>query len=332
MSQTRSSRKRWLTAAIKLLIAAAILWWVHGTLSKGWDELTELTERDKGQWHWRPAWLAVAGGIYLLGLLPFGLFWYRVLRVLGQEVRLGETLRAYYIGHLGKYVPGKAMVVVIRAGLIRSHRVDTGVAAVSVFFETLTMMAVGAFAAAAYLALFFRGQLVWSYAAAALMVISLVPTLPPVFKRLARLARVGKSDPGIAGKLDRLGYGTLITGWVFSLTGWLLLGMSYWATLRAMGIEGLDPLSDLPRYVAGVALAVVGGFLLLILPGGVGVREAFLAKLMLPYIEGLGQPGANATAWASAFLLRLVWTVAELTISAIAYVLPRARRRGKNQV
>ena len=59
-----------------------------------------------------------------------------------------ETTRAYYVGHLGKYVPGKALVVIIRTGLISGPRVDTTVAAVSIFIETLTMMAVGAFLAA----------------------------------------------------------------------------------------------------------------------------------------------------------------------------------------
>lgn len=317
MSQTRSSRKKWLMAAVKLLIVAAILWWVCGSLREGW---TELNEQDKDQWNWQPGWLVLAGVTYLLGLLPFGLFWFRVLRILGQRAHLGETLRAYYIGHLGKYVPGKAMVVVLRTGLIRGRRVNTGVAAVSVFLETLTMMAVGAFLAATYLLLFFPEEPMWSYAAAVLMAVSLAPTIPPVFKRLARLAGVGKSDPRSAEKLDRLGYKTLVLGWLLSLAGWMLLGLSYWAALRAMGIEGLDPIGHLPRYVAGVALAVVAGFLLLVLPGGVGVREAFLAKLMVPYLGELCQAQANVTAWASAFLLRLVWTVSELVISGILWL------------
>lgn len=321
VDQRHSSRKRWLIAAVKLLLLAAVLWWVHDTITQGW---TELRAKDTGQWHWQPWWLVIAGGIYLIGLLPFALFWQHTLRVLGQDARLGETLRAYYIGHLGKYVPGKAMVVVLRAGLIQGRRVDTAVAALSVFFETLTMMAVGGFAAAAYLTLFRREEVfaLWSYAAGVLMIVALVPTLPPVFRRLARLLRIGKSDPRIAEKLAKLGYKTLFTGWGLSLLGWILLGLSYWATLRAMGIAGLDPIRDLPRYVAGVTLAVVAGFLLLILPGGVGVREAFLAKLMLPYLADLEPRLAHAaaTAWASALLLRLVWTVSELIISGIMYM------------
>lgn len=316
MSKPRPSLKKWLITGVKLVIVAAVVWWVKGTIVDGWNQFRA---RDEGLWQWRPAWLVIAGVIYTIGQLPFGLFWFRVLRILGQRPRLMETLRAYFIGHLGKYVPGKAMVVILRAGLVRSGRVDTGVAAAAVFLETLTMMGVGAFLSAGYLVLFFREEPTWAYAAMGLMAVALTPTLPPVFRRLVRAARVGSGDPKTVEALQRLGFGTLLAGWVLSLLGWVLMALSYYATLRALGIEGLDPVADLPRYTAGVALAVVAGFLLLLLPGGMGVREAFLAKLMLPYLQDLGRPDAASTAWASAILLRLVWIVAEVLISGIMY-------------
>lgn len=312
MSQERSTGKRWLFRAAKLLIVVVLVWAIRRTLSDAWNQLGEYS------WQFLPWWLVLSAGLYLLGLLLAGFFWYRVLRTLGQNAKFGETIRAYFVGHLGKYVPGKAMVVIIRTAMIRGHRIDTSVAAVSVFLETLTMMAVGAFLAAAFLAaaLQDRGPAFWG--AIALTVLAGLPTLPPVFKRLVRLAGVGKSDPEIAQKIDKLGYRTLLEGWAIMIPSWGLLGLSYWATLRAMGIEGLDPLLELPRYTASVALATVAGFLLLVLPGGVGVREAFLAELMIPYLEELVSQAAVA-ALASAALLRLVWLMSELVISGILY-------------
>ena len=305
VSQNPSSRKRWLLA-LKLLIVALVVGWVAHALSRALGQL------DDHAWQLKPAWLLAAGGCYLLGLLPAAIFWQRVLRVLGQDAKLGETLRAYYIGHLGKYVPGKAMVVVIRAGLIRSRRVNTAVAAVSVFFETLTMMAVGAFIAAAILAAEFRDQRLLFLLAVALMVAAGVPTFPPVFKRLVRLFGVGKSDTATADKLESLGYGTLLSGWIAMAVGWGLLGLSLWATLRAMGVADVHLLWELPRYVASVCLAMVAGFLSLI-PGGIGVRDMVLAELMAPRY-------GVVVALASAVLLRLVWLVSELIVSSILYV------------
>ena len=155
-----------------------------------------------------------AGLIYLLGLLPAGLYWHYVLKVLGQDVRLANTLRAYYIGHLGKYVPGKAMVVILRTGMVRGHRVDTAVAAASVFFETLTMMAVGAFLAAGILPLrlseeqvlflgvdWFDDRLRIAHLAADLPI-----SCPP--------GRGRKNRPAGTDVLSYLSWKTLLVGWV----------------------------------------------------------------------------------------------------------------------
>ena len=49
---------------------------------------------------------AASGALSLAAMFPSVLFWRRVLRVLGQNVGLLKAARAYYIGHLGKYVPG----------------------------------------------------------------------------------------------------------------------------------------------------------------------------------------------------------------------------------
>ena len=182
--------KKWLIVAVKLLIVVLVAWFVRDTLVKAWRQIGEQT------WHWQPFWLLSAGAIYLIGLLPAAAYWHYVLKVLGQDARWVNTLRAYYIGHLGKYVPGKAMVVILRTGMVRGQGVDTGVAAVSVFFETLTMMAVGAFMAAGILAVRLREERDF-WGAIGMMIISGLPVVPPIFRRLARLAGIGKSDPAV---------------------------------------------------------------------------------------------------------------------------------------
>jgi len=313
VNDKRPDAARWLKLALKLVIVLVLVWAVRRTLVEAWEQLGE------HPWRVLPAWLVASGCLYLAGLLPAGLFWHRVLVTLGQDAYRGETLRAYYIGHLGKYVPGKAMVVVLRAGLIRGHRVQTGVAAVSVFFETLTMMASGAFWAAAILAVWFRTHPPLLFLSIGLMVVAGLPTLPPVFRRLVRLAGVGRSDPAVAERLDRLGYGTLLLGWVANTLAWVLLGLSFWAVLEAMEIPHLAPLLDVPRYTASVALAMVAGFLSLI-PGGAVVRELILTALMVPcFTLRAPEVPAEVAALVSAVLLRLVWLVSDLVISGILY-------------
>lgn len=310
-----ASRKAWLMRAVKLVIVAMVVGAAGHSLYRAWHQLSE------HDWQVQPLWLGVAGVLYLLGMLPAALFWHRVLGVLGQEARLGESLRAYYVGNIGKYVPGKAMVIVLRTGLIRSQRVDTAVAAVSVFVETLTMMAVGGFLAGGLMIVWCHQQGWIVYGSLGLMVVAGVPTIPPVFRRLVRLARVGRSDAAVAAKLEQLGLGTLLWGWAATTVSWCVWGLSYWAVLRSMNLSGLDLIGEFPRYTAAVALAVVAGFVLLVLPGGVGGREVALVQVMTPYLTSLVPNAGLAAAWASAALLRLSWLLAELAISGILYLL-----------
>ncbi|MDD4270308.1 MAG: hypothetical protein PHN77_18950, partial [Thermoguttaceae bacterium] len=203
--------------------------------------------------------------------------------------------------------------------LLPQGRTMASVAAAAVFYETLTMMAVGAFWAAAILAVWFRQHWVLCATAIGLMSAAGIPTLPPLFRRLARLARVARSDPATQRRLDRIGYQTLAIGWLMMTLCWVLLAASLWATLKAMGIEGIDLVADMPRYMASVALAMVAGFLSLI-PGGLLVRDMILAELMVPYFVQIHtRLDPQAAAVLSALVLRLVWLVAELAASGVVY-------------
>jgi uncharacterized membrane protein YbhN (UPF0104 family) len=304
-----SPRPRWLSIA-KWLIVALVAWHIGHTIYDAWDGLV-------GQaWTIRPLWLLLAGALYLVGLLPSGFFWYGTMRRLGQTPRLLATLRAYYVGHLGKYVPGKAMVVVVRAGMVRGPGVQTAVAALAVFCETLTSMAVAAFLAAALLAVWFREQQFFIWIALALMAVSVTPTLPPVFRRLVRLSGVARQSAALS-QLDRLTYRWLLGGWVTIAVGWGVIGLSLWATLCGLGIvtaAGQPPalLAQLPLWTATVSLATVAGFLSLI-PGGAGVREAVIIGLMQ-------QAGfTSGEALLAAGMLRIVWLAAELAVAGASY-------------
>jgi glycosyltransferase 2 family protein len=292
----------WLLVAIKLLIVVVVVWFIRRTIVEAWREI------ESHPLHIDYWWLAAAGGLYLLGSLFCGIFWHRALRAMGQDVGFWTAIRAFYVGHLGKYVPGKAMVVILRAGMIRGPGVDAPLAVVSVFFETLTMMAVGALMGAGIVAVWFRGQPLLFWAAMAIMAAAGVPTLPPVFRRLVRIVNLGKLPPNQLEKLDSLGYGTVVLGWTLNAVGWTILGLSYWAVLRALGAADNNPLDQLHLYTAAVALATVAGFASFV-PGGAVVREAVLAELMLKQV-------GTTIALAAAVLLRLVWLLAELAMSA----------------
>lgn len=318
----RPPRRRWLqrlTWTVRLLVLALVTWGIWKAVQQARHDFAaqrfSVTEVHAG-------WLVVAGLLYLAGFVPSWVFWHRALWAMGQQPRWSESLPAYWIGQLGKYVPGKAMVVVLRTGLIFNERVNRTVAATSVFVETLTMMAVGACVAAlALLVTMPHPALFWL--AVALMVGAGLPTVPPVFRALVRLLQVQRANPDIHRAIAGVDYRLMGFGWLIVAVGWVLLGGSLWATLRAIpgaGTGWAEPWPAVPLLTATVGLAMVAGFLSLI-PGGLGVRDWVVMALLAPAY-------GTRVALVSAVLLRLVWLLSELVVSAILYaILLRTRRR-----
>lgn len=309
--------RRWLLAAAQLLVVLAVAWFVRRTLVEALASLRGY------RWNLQPGWLVLAGVFCLLGYLPAGLFWHRLLLSFGQDPPLGATLRAYYIGQLGKYVPGKVVVILIRAGLLRRQRVDVMVAALTIFVETMTMMAVGGFLAAAILVTLLRADRAWLAIGLAFMLMAGLPTFPPLFRRLVRWVGARRyGNPALLEGVDRLGYRLLLFGWAAMTVGWVFTGLSLWAVLRAMEVPGLAPLAHLPIYTAGVAMSKVAGFVSLI-PAGLGVTDLTLTQLMATYL-GWAAPAVKPelAALVAAVVLRLVWLLSELVASVILYVLP----------
>lgn len=291
-----------------------VVWFVQGAAREGWRKLElriDAGEWSLGQLQW--GWLIAAAAIYSLGQLPFGLFWSKILAGLGQRLPLGPVLRAFYIGHLGKYVPGKAMVVVMRTSMLVRQGATAGPAAVSVFYETLSMMAAGAAISTLLILAKFSHQRNWLLGAVAMLGVTGLPILPPVFEQVIRRLRIGKSDEsGASHALTGIGFRTFVEGWGLLFVGWAMLGASIVATVLAGGFSSsVGVVDEWTVATAAAALAVVIGFLSFI-PGGFGVRDGILFTVLTWTYD-------EAAAVVTAILVRLIWLVAELLVSIILY-------------
>lgn len=309
-------RKRWtsrLITAAKVVIFALLCWFIYHTFVSGNETLNEHA------WHVEPQWLVLSGALYLFGLLPTAVFWQRVLLHAGQQVRLGEGVRAHYISQLGKYVPGKWMVIVLRRAMLHSQAAENTVVAASIFFETFVYLAVGAAISALVLIIWHPDQKLLIAAAVGSTLLLGVPTVPSVFGWLIRVLGVAKLNPTTEMKLTRIGPRAIVTGWVTIAIGWVLQGLSLWCVLRAMGATIYVSFDEAALDTAAVSLGVVAGFISQI-PGGFGAREWVSARLVEP------QYGLSV-ALVSAIIYRLVMLVSELVISTILYAV--GWRRGR---
>ncbi len=297
-------------------------------------------------------WLVLSGLLYELGMGFPALFWMRLLGHLGARPPLGAALRAYYIGQLGKYVPGKAWALFLRTSLVHKHGAGVGLAVLTAFYEVLTTMAAGVLVAGLLFAVLGtdagaglnaetlrhllemeqpgEGGVQRSVAvllSLLLFAAFLVPLHPAIFNRLA-LRRMRSLFANASGSDRRIRFVYLLEGLALAAVGWLLLGVSFAAALR--GILGADwPLFDVrtARLPAIMGLSYVIGFVIVIAPGGIGPREFMLTLLLTPELVGMREmdiEDARATVVLAVLVLRLVWTMAELITALICRITSRA--------
>src|SRR5271170_2870095 len=136
--------KRLTIATVKAAVAVVVLWAVGRHVMRIWDDLGERQVALR----FEPLWLVGSGLLYLAGLSAYGRFYERILHASAAPVGLAPAMRAYVVSHLGKYVPGKAMVVVVRAGMVVPFGARASTAAIATVYETLVMMAAGGLIAA----------------------------------------------------------------------------------------------------------------------------------------------------------------------------------------
>jgi hypothetical protein len=284
-------------------------------------------------------WLVVSGLVYLLGLGFSALYWDRLLGHLGARPPLAAALRAYYLGHLGKYLPGKAWALLLRTSLVRGQGVSMGLAALTAFYEVLTTMAAGVLVAALLFAVLGADvgaglnaetmrHLLWMEQpgegglqrsvvvgiSTLLFAVLVVPLHPAIFNLLAHRLSLPFRERD-ASQLPHIRFLYLIEGLALTAIGWLLLGASFAAALR--GIVGPDwPWLDVrtARLPAIMGLSYVIGFVVVIAPGGLGVREFLLTLLLTPELVGIQ----------GMLVLRLVWTAAELLAALVCRLTDRA--------
>jgi uncharacterized membrane protein YbhN (UPF0104 family) len=266
-----------------------------------------LLQRLRTLWHGHPVpldqasrpLLALALVASLAAMTAYAMTWGAALRAAGGAPVPG-MVAAYYAGGLGKYLPGGAWQYVGRAGLLVRRGVPVGAASASLVLEALASAA-----AAALLAPLAAGP-------PGLVAAGVAVVLVLVLARSGALGRLVRRIPGFGGvELDRLP--GLVARY---LAVWLLFGLAFWLTARAL----FDvPGSDVLRYAGVFAAAWVAGFVVVIAPGGLGIREAVIVALL----QGrLGEAEAIVLATAS----RIAFTIVDLGAGVPSLVLLRRSR------
>lgn len=294
-----------------LQIAVTLLVVVFVTIAF-WKPLQQLGQHDLDL-HYGS--LIAAGVVYLLGLSCSCTFWWLSLLSLGQRPVPIRVPWAYFIGHLAKYVPGKALVVLLRTVLVRGPRCRLEVAATTVVYETVVFMGVGAIFAALVVLVYGPLSEHLNYVHIALLLAGAVPfVIPPVFNAIMRrlTAPLRKLPDGTHAPFPRLGMRILSLGILLQTCCTILVGVSLAFVILAVRPD-VNPWPMLPELIAKLAAATVLGFVIPT-PAGLGTREWAIMVLLQD------QVGADYSALI-ALLTRLTWLVTETVIVLVVFPL-----------
>lgn len=239
-------------------------------------------------------------GSFLLAVLGSGAImqsWRRLLADYGCALRWRVVSRVFFVGQLGKYIPGSVWSVVAQAELGHDYRVPRPVSVTVSIVNVAQSVFAGVLIGVVLLPLG-EPSLAGDYWWVALVIpVYLVVLTPPVVaavtRRVFRIAHAHPPDrdPSLRGM-------TAALCWI--VVAWLLLGLHAW--LLASGL-GTSPARLFPVSIGAFALAYSVGLVSVPTPAGAGVREAVFTVLVGSVI-GVGE--AIAVALLSRVMLAVV--------------------------
>lgn len=226
-------------------------------------------------------------------------------------------LGATWLSRAGKYIPGKVFSVAGMAWLLRRHGVSATLAAGTVIINTTLAVVVGMIVSAPLLiwdpAVRQRVPLAWLWTLI-LLAAGLGVLHPRVYFPLLNwaLRRLNRSELPICPRWrDHAAPAAQM------LLQWVLAGAGLWCLAR--GLRPDLPAAWLPAAVSISALAMTLGFVALLAPAGLGVREAVYLAALAPAM-GLGAAALVTIA------TRVLHTAAEGLLAVVGLALLRSAR------
>lgn len=270
------SLRRW-SRLIGVAIGLAGIAFVVRAVVRDWDEVSRAISEAN------PWFLVLAlalGGVAMTGI---GLAWHTSLRALGTRLSLVDSMRGYFVGQLGKYVPGGVWAIMGRGEWARSGGVPGALAYTSVLLSMGTAYLAALTLTAILLPL--SGFLEADDDARYLLVLLLLPIgfallVPRILERIFTLLRRLTSRE-LEIVVPRWRTSVLIV--LQQVPSWVLIGL-----VSVAIAAGLGGSADALNLIWATAVAWIVGFIALPTPGGIGVREAVFVALASSLPVGIG--------------------------------------------
>ncbi len=303
-----AARRRWWALPVKLALTVGVTWLI---LRGAGIRLAEVGTDDWALVRLDLPYLALSVALLFATFGIAAALWSRNLVEFGERrVGVAEGAAILLIANLGRYVPGKILALAGVAVLAR-RRGMSGVRATGAAVTAQMVNLLGAAAVGAWVAVWSAGlSEAWKIAAGVAIVAGLTGFL--YFGGAGVLLRWVLRRSGHTGELPDASGRSLLRLLPGYIVNWVVHGAAFVCLSRGLGLDigfGVG--------TTAFAAAYFMGYVVMVAPGGIGVRESGLTLFLTPV---LGTDAVLALA-----VLQRVWiTAAELAGAAAgAFVLRR---------
>ena len=311
------ARNAWVGALKALILIAALIW-----VGKMVVDSVNAVQRGDLALTVRPGWLILSGVIVFANYCLLIASWLYILAGLsGSRIPFLVGARIWFVSQLSQLLPGRVWGIIQMGAMSAEQGINPVAAGAASIIATVVNiacgLAVGAIAGSGILAsaLGRDAWLAWALAAAAVIGILMLPLIVPwTFAFAKRRFDVSVPEAGMHARL-------IAVAAIANLASWILYGAAFLCLTRGM----LDlPSHSLVQHTAAYASSYVIGYLAIIVPGGLAVREQTLETVLTA--AGMANP-AQATA---AAIVSRIWLLIILVLPALIFLAYRRPPNEKN--
>ena len=299
-------RKRaWI--ALQVVFFTVAVWYFGDQVVRDRDALKALPATLHPNW-WG---IAESAGWVVLCYAVLIETWRRTVIAWGARLGWGTAARIWFVSNLGRYVPGKIWQIGAMGALAQA----AGVSGIAAMGSSIVVNLANLFAGCLVVVLAGSSRLaVPGFATGLVVCVAAIAATPWLLPRAARIAQrvTGREIPE-----PRIPVRSIIVAIAGCSLAWLLYGVAF-RTLAIAILPGAAGLTS--QYAAVFTLSYLTGYLALFAPGGIGVREGALTKLLT-----LASLTTGAEAVLLAVVSRLWLTVLEAAPGLILLALRRTR-------
>ena len=282
--------------AIAVVVLAAVVY----AVVKNWSDVAV----HLGQISWGTFALSTLAAALGTWLTMLG--WRVVLADLGSDLHLAPASGVFFVGQLGKYLPGSLWSVLVQADMARRLGVPRRRTAVAGFVAIGFALLAGGLIGLPAASLLLGGDSGfdwWVLLAVPIIVVLCVPRLlNAIIAAGLRLLRRAPLEHELSGR-------AVVRTVLVMVLAWLAFGVHTLLLARAVSSDGVLHPDLTVAAMSGYALSVSLGMLTVVLPAGLGAREGVLTLVLA---TALPTPAAAAVAITSRFIVTIVDVVAAL--------------------